>query len=441
MAWAASSGSSVSLTSSDSFTEPIVPTGRRPSQGPAEEGLPPRMDRMAEPNGGETPDVPIGDILGEVPLFREIQRVLLASTGPVNWELARQVGIAVASWGVEDPSPTKEDLAGFMESVKSAQHAVKDLTGLATPTHVVRVQLFRRTHWVEASTRSLRQLIEPVAERLARAMSEGAGPMSVPSDVGGNEQMMEMLMQRMVPLLLGAQVGGVLGYLGQRALSQFDLAVPRPEGPLHFVLPNIARFETDWSLDPHEFRAWVSLHEVSHWFGFGGGWAEGHFLSIVRDLVEHAELDVSGLEQRLESLDLSDPQALSGAFEAMNDVFGRSDDPEQRLRIARVQSFMAAAEAYADHVVEILGQRMITSYRQVDEALRRHREGRHGEQALQRLLGIELKVEQYTAASAFCSRVADLTDEATLAKMWESAQTLPSMPELEEPTLWLSRMT
>jgi hypothetical protein len=25
--------------------------------------------------------------------------------------------------------------------------------------------------------------------------------------------------------------------------------------------------------------------------------------------------------------------------------------------------------------------------------------------------------------------------------MWESADSLPSMPELEEPTLWLSRVT
>lgn len=398
------------------------------------------MDRMIEPPGSEPPEVPLGDVLGEIPLFREIQRVLLSSTGPVNWELARQVGIAVASWGAEDPQPTQEDLARFMETVRAGELAVKDFTGMDAPSRVVRVQLFRRSHWIEAGTRGLRPLIDPVAGRLARAMADSSGPMPMREALGGNEQMMEMLMQRMVPLLLGAQIGGVLGYLGQRALSQFDLAVPRPEGPLHFVLPNIARFEKDWSLDPNEFRAWVSLHEVVHWFEFGGGWAQTHFVSIVQDLVEHADLDLSGLEQRLESLDLGDPQALSGAFEAMNDVFGHSDDPEQRLRIARVQSFMAAAEGYADHVMEAVGKRMLDSYDQVEEALRRHRDGRHGAQALERLLGIELRPEQYQAARAFCTRASELTDEHTLAKMWGSAESLPSMPELEEPTLWLSRM-
>jgi uncharacterized protein (DUF2342 family) len=33
----------------------------------------------------------------------------------------------------------------------------------------------------------------------------------------------------------------------------------------------------------------------------------------------------------------------------------------------------------------------------------------------------------------------ELTDETTLARMWDSAEALPSMPELEEPRLWLAR--
>ena len=91
------------------------------------------MNQMAEPTGGDLPDVPIGDILGEIPLFREIQRVLLASPGPVNWELARQVGIAVASWGAEDQQPTQEDLAGFMQTVRAAELELKEFTGISSP--------------------------------------------------------------------------------------------------------------------------------------------------------------------------------------------------------------------------------------------------------------------------------------------------------------------
>jgi coenzyme F420 biosynthesis associated uncharacterized protein len=389
----------------------------------------------------DPPEVPLGDVLGEVPLFREIQRVLLSGTGPVNWELARQVGIAVASWGVDDPKPTEEDREGLADTVRAAELAVADFTGLPSPTDVAAVEAFRRTDWVEANVRGLRGLIEPAAARLEKALYERPDATVLPTPSGaGTGELMEMVMQRMLPLLMGAQVGGVLGYLGQRVLGQFDLAVPRPGGSLYFVVPNLARFEREWSLDKREFRAWVALHEVTHRFEFARPWAHDHFIGLVRDLMEHAELDLSALQDRLESLDISDADALSKAFESMNDVFGQTSDPEQRLRIGRVQAFMAAAEGYGDHVMDAVGAKMLSSYRQIEEALRRYREGRPGDQALERLLGLEMKREQYRLGREFCDRVTSLTDEATLARMWDSADSLPSLPELEEPSLWLARM-
>jgi len=232
-----------------------------------------------------------------------------------------------------------------------------------------------------------------------------------------------------------------LGYLGQRVLGQFDLAVPRSTGALYFVIPNISMFEKDWSMSPVEFRGWVALHEVTHRFEFARPWVPQHFLGLVRDLFDHAEIDLSGLESQLEGLDLGNAEALSEAFEGMGNLFGQTDDVEQRIRIARVQSFMAAAEGYGDHVMDALGARMLSSFGRIQEAMRRHREGRAVDQALERLLGLEMKEEQYRLGREFCDRVAAETDQATLAAIWDSPDSLPSMPELEEPTLWLSRMT
>jgi coenzyme F420 biosynthesis associated uncharacterized protein len=389
---------------------------------------------------GEPPEVPLGDVLGDVPLLREIQRVLLSSTGPVNWELARQIGIAMASWGQEDPPPTDQDRRLLEDTVRAAELAIADFTGLPTPTDLAEVQAFRRAQWVEANARGLRDLLEPLAARLSKALGEAQGEIAVMGEGQGPANLMEMVVRQMMPLLLGAQVGAVLGYLGQRVLGQYDLAVPRPTGSLYFVVPNIARFEKDWSLRPVEFRAWVALHEVTHRFEFSRPWVREHFLSLVRDLVEHAEFDLAGLEQRLEGLDLGSPDALQEAFQDMGNFMGHASDPEQRLRIARVQAFMAAAEGYGDHVMEALGRRMLSTYPQIEEALRRYREDRHGDQALERLLGLEMKREQYRLGSQFCMTVAELTDEATLARMWEAPEALPSMPELEESSLWLARM-
>jgi coenzyme F420 biosynthesis associated uncharacterized protein len=398
------------------------------------------MGAMSDRPSEDPPDVPLGDVLGDVPLLREIQRVLLSSTGPVNWEMARQIGIAMASWGEEDPPPGEEDRRLLQDTVRAAELAVADFTGLPSPADVADVQAFRRSQWVEANVRGLRDLLEPLATRLSKAVDEAQGQMTIQTEGQASANLMDMMIRQMMPLLLGAQVGAVLGYLGQRVLGQYDLAVPRPAGSLYFVVPNIARFEQEWSLRPVEFRAWVALHEVTHRFEFARPWVREHFLSLVRDLVEHAELDLSGLERRLEGLDLGSPEALQEAFEGVGNFLGHASDPEQRLRIARVQAFMAIAEGYGDHVMEALGRRMLSTYPQIEEALRRYREDRHGDQALERLLGLEMKRDQYRLGGQFCSKVAELTDEATLGRVWESAEALPSMPELEEPSLWLARM-
>ena len=378
------------------------------------------------------------DAFADVPLLREIQRVLLSGTGPVNWELARQVGIASATWGRDDPSPTEEDRRELEGAVRMAELTVAEVTGMDPPPEVTRVSAVRRAEWVESNVRGLQGLFEPTAERMARALQTARG--EEPAEVPEGAQMLEAVMERMTPLLMGAQVGAVLGALGQRVLGQYELPLPRADQPaLLFVVPNIAAFEEEWSLPPDEFRAWVAMHETTHAFGLGRPWVREHFLGLVREVAGALEFDLAAIQDRLEGLDLSDPQKLSEALGG--DLLTGELTAEQRLLLRRVQAFMAAAEGHADHVVAVIGKERLTGFSRIDEAVRRRHEGRSQEErAVERLLGIDVKAEQYRLGRAFCDHVAEATDETTLARMWESAEALPSMPELEEPRLWLARM-
>ncbi len=89
-------------------------------------------------------DLPFGsgdpDAFADAPLFRELQRVMSSSSGPVNWEMARQIGIANAQEGREDPAPTDEDRRMFEEVVRVAELHVARFTGLEQPTDVVETQ-------------------------------------------------------------------------------------------------------------------------------------------------------------------------------------------------------------------------------------------------------------------------------------------------------------
>jgi len=184
----------------------------------------------------------------------------------------------------------------------------------------------------------------------------------------------------------------------------------------------------------------VALHEVTHRFEFARPWAIGRFRSLLEDFLSTLELDVTGLQARLESLDMSDPQAMQDMLQGEEGLFGAVLDLEQRLKLGRIQAFMASAEGYGDHVTHAIGRELLSSYGRIEEAMRRYRETEQSDPVFERLLGIEMKREQYRLGRRFCDAVVEATDERTLACMWDSEDSLPSLPELEEPRLWLARI-
>jgi putative hydrolase len=383
------------------------------------------------PLGGSDPDA-----FRDAPLFRELQRVMASSSGPVNWELARQVGVASAAEAGEDRDATDEDRRTLDEAVRVAELHVARFTGLEPPGDIVQVQAVRRAGWVGANLENLKGLLEPAASRAAAA-TERALREQMPPEAAGLGGVLGMV----GPLLQGTQIGSVLGALAQQVFGQYDVAVPRGgSNALLFVVPNIARFERDWSLDPVEFRTFIALHEVTHRFEFARPWTRDRFIALIDDFLSTLEIDVDDLQQRFAALDPSNPEALQQALGGGDDpLFGAVLDDEQRLKLGRIQAFMAAAEGYADHVMHALAAGLLPTASRIQEAMRRYRDGEAGDPVFERLLGVEMKKEQYAKGRAFCDAVVAATDEATLAQMWDSAEALPSLPELDEPTLWLSR--
>jgi putative hydrolase len=380
---------------------------------------------------------PFGDpeAFKDAPLFRELQRVMSSSAGPVNWELARQVGVANAVEAGPDTEPSEGDRRLLDEAVRVAELQVGRFTGLAVPADVAQVRAVRRAEWVNANAESLKGLLEPAARRLTEAIEEGAR-----GQLSAEMTPVSTFLHQLSPLLLGSQVGQVLGMLAQRVMGQYDVAVPRSgPGQLLFVVPNLAAFERDWSLDAREFRTYVALHEVTHRFEFAQEWARDRFREILDDYLSTLKLDLEGMQSRLTTVDPSDPEALQNLMESDEGLFWAALDDEQRLKLGRIQAFMSAAEGYGDHVMRALGAELLGTFARIEEAMKRYREEEGGDPVFERLLGVDMKREQYEKGRAFCEFVVEQTDEGMLARMWESAEAMPSLPELDEPRLWLAR--
>ena len=102
-------------------------------------------------------------------------------------------------------------------------------------------------------------------------------------------------------------------------------------------------------------------------------------------------------------------------------MFGAVMDDEQRLKLRRVQAFMTAAEGYGDHVMHALGAQMLPSYARIDEAMRRYRETEQVDPVFERLLGIEVKREQYRLGGPSATR----SSSSPTRRRWRGCGTRP----------------
>ncbi len=62
------------------------------------------------------------------------------------------------------------------------------------------------------------------------------------------------------------------------------------------------------------------------------------------------------------------------------------------------------------------------------------------EQALRRILGIDLKMKQYEQGSRFVQMVVSEAGMDTFNKVWTSPETLPTAAEIADPMVWLARI-
>ena len=106
-----------------------------------------------------------------------------------------------------------------------------------------------------------------------------------------------------------------------------------------------------------------------------------------------------------------------------------------------LQRFVSVIEGYTDIVVEMLGERMITSHARIDEALKRHRLDR-GEAAafVDRLLGLELDRRHYDEGIAFSRGVVERGGIEQLNRLWTGLEMMPTPRRVRGPGLWLARI-
>lgn len=373
----------------------------------------------------------MGDLPSDAPLFRELQRVLRAGGGAVNWELARQVGAAAAA-SEGEPPPASDAADRAMDAVRLAELRVADLTGHGPLPRLADVMIVDRATWTRTTLEDLRPVLEPALGRMASAISR-VGAEGTPEGAG---DVASAMIGQLSPLLLGAQVGSAIGEVARSAFATYDVPLPRGDAPLRFLGGNVARFAADWSLEPVELWTWLATRESARRIACTRPWMTDHVATLLDDWSSTLRIDADEIGRRLASLDPADPDAMK-ALLAEGGGLGPVMDEEQVRRSRRIEALVAAIDGFAETVADDLATGMLPTAGRIREAVGRH--GVAGAAAVARLLGVDVPPDAARLGAAFCRAVVDLTDHATLARMWDDRDALPSWPEIEEPRLWLAR--
>jgi putative hydrolase len=384
------------------------------------------------------------DFFGRIPLFREFARLMATSSGPVNWELARQVAVATAAgadtFGMTPqlPSPAATldpgEARAWDDRLRLAELWVDPATSLPGGGVALAARPLSRPDWAEAVLPGFAPLVEPSARRMTEALgSDAAAGMPGAGDMVG----------RLGGLLAGLQVGTIVGQLARSVLGQYELAMP-PGDPARVLLvpENVAAFEQAAGLPSDQLRLWLACHEVAGQRLFAGaGWLRDHLHGVVSEIARETDPDTSGLMDRLQSLDIGGgPGALQELLEGGEGLLGPPSAALQAA-VAKLEVLLALYAGYTVAIAERALEGRLPALQAIQAAVRRRLAD---PQAPHGLFAQLLRADPERAAAArgerFCHEVLAATDIEGLDRVWAHPDFLPSAAELDVPGRWLERV-
>src|SRR5688500_5818547 len=285
------------------------------------------------------------ELLGKMPLFAELQKLMNWTGGPVNWDLARQGAISQLSAGHQPTSAGERSAAA--EALRLADLWLDAVTDL--PSGIERTQVWSRVEWVEQTLPAWTALIDPLAEKVVTAMTD-----ALPAEAQAMAGPIAGIMGRMGGVMFGAQVGQALGKLAEEVLTSTDVGLPlAPPGSGVLVPQNLESFAAGLDRPADEVRLLVALREAAAQRLFAHvpwlrqqlqdavhAYARG--IRIDREAIERgiSEAMSGGLGGGMGGFDPNDPESL----QRLMPLLEPEETPAQQMALRRLETLLALVE-------------------------------------------------------------------------------------------------
>jgi coenzyme F420 biosynthesis associated uncharacterized protein len=288
-----------------------------------------------------------------------------------------------------------------------------------------------RGGWVQANADGFKQVLRPLIAKMREKRGE---PGAVTAAIGSR--------------VTGLEAGGLLAYLSNKVLGQFDPFYSGPAGPsgttyggrLLLVAPNIVHVERELEATPHDFRLWVCLHEETHRVQFTAvPWLRQHLLSELELLLQSTELDPAKLGSMMrDGIEAVGRLVRGDENVSLLDIM---QTPEQKAVVERLTAVMSLLEGHADVVMDGVGPDVVPSVESIRKKFTKRRAGAGPiDQMIRRLLGFDAKLRQYRDGAHFVRGAIEKVGMDGFNAVWSEPANLPTRDEIGDPAQWVTRV-
>ncbi|WP_411375172.1 zinc-dependent metalloprotease [Arthrobacter sp. MPF02] len=355
----------------------------------------------------------------------------------INWDLAASAAARLAPAGpVLEAAAIGEAVDSLRRLADASVSHVHEITGLeaARDLRDSAVLVVDRASWAKANTQSFAVMLKPAMEKMLENRRGTLSPAA--ASVSG--------------AITGSQLGAVLAFLSSKVLGQYDPFAALAEGSnapaagrLLLVAPNIVSVERELNVTPEDFRLWVCLHEQTHRVQFAAApWLRHHMLQQIDELSVHLLGNVDSLMERATAAarSLKDRTA-PGNTPGRGAILDLLQDPEEKAAISHLTAVMSLLEGHANVVMDAVDASIVPSVKTIRQRFNDRGKDRGViEKFIRNLLGLDAKMRQYSDGARFVRAVVDVAGMDGFNRVWESADHLPTEPEIHDAKLWLERM-
>ncbi|MBB4777271.1 zinc-dependent metalloprotease [Actinomadura livida] len=355
-----------------------------------------------------------------------------AGGGPLNWDLAKNIARhQVVEQG--DPSVVDTERRQVEEALRLADLWLDEKTTL--PAGIRTPQAWSRSEWIEQTLPVWAKVCDPIATRMVDSMGGALGGGEIPADMQAMAGPLIGMVKQMAGAMVGGQAGQALGALAREVTCSADVGLPlAPDGVGALLPAGVEAFGSGLEISGEEIRLYLALREAAHQRLFAHvPWLRSHLLGAVEEYARGITVDLSGIEQAVQGLDLSNPEAIQEALGGEIQL-QPEESPRQKAALARLETTLALVEGWVDTVVNEAADGRLPGSVKLAEAVRRRRAtGGPAERTFATLVGLELRPRRLREAATLWRTLTDVRGVQGRDEVWDHPDLLPTSDDLDDP--------